>query len=591
MTSTALDASQRAAVEISPEERQLVVAGPGSGKTEVVSALVERLVDLDGAGDAGAVLVISFSNAAVHAVDARLTSRGLGPVTVQTMDSLATEVLRDLATDDYSGLDFDGRVVAASRCLAEQGWDALDGLDHLVVDEIQDVVGVRADFLLAIIDALPDTVGFTLLGDPAQGIYDFQLRPPERGRAARSTTDLASLLSAAEGRHGAIRRHLDGQYRASSREAKVAARLREAALPGGDPGIIDTFYDDVAVADSLEAVADLVRKWSGTTAVLTATNGQALLVAGILRSLGLTVEVRRGAEQRVLAPWIAQLFGDATTDTVSRGVFEQLVADRRPDIDVATTWRSLRGAVGGRGSELDLPRLATRLRTRRPLPPELLVAPTGTVVVSTVHRAKGLEFDNVVLVDFPERTRDADPAGETERLRARFVALTRARTRLVRAVGPDDRALRVFSRRGLHQNRWFLAGRQSWMTFAYEVGIGDVEPGPEGLDEAGPRPALETQLGGPVDLRLDPRASTLDVPVYNLLRHEAVIGRTSLRFGEDLALRIEPRDGRRGPWPTLGGAYVENVCTALVDPQPGGRSRHGLLLAPVVTGLLNINWK
>ena len=75
MTDIVLDDSQLAAVEIEPSARQIVIAGPGSGKTEVVSHLIEHLIDVEGVDPVDGILVISFSNAAVFAADARLRGR------------------------------------------------------------------------------------------------------------------------------------------------------------------------------------------------------------------------------------------------------------------------------------------------------------------------------------------------------------------------------------------------------------------------------------------------------------------------------------------------------------------------------------
>ena len=51
----------------------------------------------------------------------------------------------------------------------------LTDVRHLIVDEVQDLVGVRARLVLAVLATLPPDVGFTLLGDPHQAVYDFQL--------------------------------------------------------------------------------------------------------------------------------------------------------------------------------------------------------------------------------------------------------------------------------------------------------------------------------------------------------------------------------------------------------------------------------
>ncbi|MEV0287212.1 UvrD-helicase domain-containing protein [Kribbella sp. NPDC050820] len=591
MSGLLLDDGQLAAVDISANTRQIVIAGPGSGKTEVVSALIEHLIDDEGVDPIDGMLVISFSNAAVHAADARLRTRvGTRPVNVQTMDSLAGEILRDLSTEDHGRLDFDRRIALATRLLSDESWGRIDDLEHMVVDEVQDIVGVRADFLLAIIAQLPTRAGFTLLGDPAQGIYDFQIRSDRNGRIPPSTTTSPELVKSVAALTETEVRHLTGQYRAVSRDTRAAAMLRAAVLPGGDPSLLDDFHAAVVPVGTVEDVVDLSKRWQGRTAFLTATNGQALLVAGALRTRT-AVEVRRGAHQQVIAAWVARLLGDASTDTIARREFDRRTAERCPGLDPVILWRALRGVEVGKGTEIDLLRLAQRLRGPRPLTPELIDHPTTPFVVSTVHRAKGLEFDNVVLVDFPGHDWLEDTIDPGERLRARFVSLTRARQLISRADGPDDRFVRRFRKPGLHKERWYLGGHKPWMTFGFEIGVADIAPVSAGAADAQAHLTTQVSAGDPLELRLDRRESTLTVPVYTVFHGGVPVGHTSQRFGEDLASRIGTLTVKKGPWPTLTGARVESVATVVVDPHLGSAGRRGLRLAPIVAGLLNIDWK
>jgi hypothetical protein len=211
--------------------------------------------------------------------------------------------------------------------------------------------------------------------------------------------------------------------------------------------------------------------------------------------------------------------------------------------------------------------------------------------VSTVHRAKGLEFDNVVLVDFPEREWLEDTTDPGERLRVRFVSLTRARQLIVRANGPDDRLVRRFRRSGLRTERWYLGGPKAWMTFGFEIGIGDIEPASTHSADAQAHLAAEVTAGDLVELKLDRLESSLTVPVFTVFHEGVAVARTSRQFGEDLAARIGTLTARRRAWPTLTGARVESVATVVVDPHLGSAGRHGLLLAPMITGLLNVGWK
>lgn len=589
MTNIALDLSQRAAATVAPSERQIVIAGPGSGKTEVVSHLVEHLVEDLGVDAAEGLVVLSFSNAAVFAADARLRARRAGPVDVQTVDSLAGEILRDLADTETPQLSFDRRIALATKLLAECDWDRLEAIEHLVVDEIQDVVGVRADFLLLVLGRLPAGAGFTLLGDPAQGIYDFQIRPDAK---PLSTTTSAALLRRAEALGDVTVRHLTGQYRATSRDATRLVALREAVLRADPTGELDDFAADLVPLGSIADAVARARRWSGTTVFLTATNGQAMMVAAEITAAGAMAEVRRSARQRVHASWIARLLADRPTSGVTREELEELVAERAQELEAASLWRALRSVARGRGREVDLRALSAGLRRPRPLMPDLIDRPNLPLVVSTVHRAKGLEFDHVVHVDFPDKAWVDDATDPQTALRTRYVALSRARHHIVRASGPDDRFLRRFELHGMTTPRWYTGGYKPYMTFSYEFRVDDLDRGePPGEDAAAVQCHIAERVrpGDELTLVLDRARSTLTMPVWSLLHEGVVVGRTSEAFGGDLVARIGTLERKRRGWPGLSGARVESVVTVAGDPQPA-TGRHGLWLSPVSAGLLRIDW-
>lgn len=95
------DEDQRSYLNSPHTLRQIVVAGPGSGKTTVA---IQRVVDLDtslsatqGIEHPSAVLFLSFSRASIHAA-AKSMSTDLASLNVefqaQTIDSLAYEICR-----------------------------------------------------------------------------------------------------------------------------------------------------------------------------------------------------------------------------------------------------------------------------------------------------------------------------------------------------------------------------------------------------------------------------------------------------------------------------------------------------------------
>ncbi|MET0432598.1 MAG: UvrD-helicase domain-containing protein [Cellulomonas sp.] len=590
MSDLELDDAQRDAVEIEPGERQVVIAGPGSGKTEVVSRLIERLVEEEGVDATDGILVISFSNAAVFAADRRLRAHGVGPVTVQTMDSLAGEIVHDLGDEDVAGLGFDRRISLATRLLAGEEWDRLEDLEHLVVDEVQDVVGVRADFLMELLRRLPAEAGFTLLGDPAQGIYDWQLQADDRAASRTTSTQLLAWASAMDGvRH----KELTGQYRAVSRDARKVVELRGSVLGTAGRSPLEEMFAGLVSVASVADVVEHARSWSGTTAFLTGTNGQALLVADAIADAGAAVEVRRSAQQPVLASWIARLVADHPTAGITLDELQGRAAEIVPEADPAVLWRALRSVAGGRGREVDIAGLARELKRPRPLAPDLIEPTHAHLIASTVHRAKGLEFDHVVYVDFPHKPwidESADIDGGE--LRTLFVALSRARETLARAEGPDDRGLRSFVSRGDGRRRWYLGGRAPWMTLGFELRVDDLDrTAPPGEGQAGQDYIAESvHAGDPLDLVIDLSRSTVHLPVWELLHRGRTVGRTSEAFGESFVARVRSLEKKKRGWPGLSGARVESVATVSGDRQASGVGRHGLWLSPVCAGMLRIDW-
>ncbi len=78
-----------------------------------------------------------------------------------------------------------------------------------------------------------------------------------------------------------------------------------------------------------------------------------------------------------------------------------------PEARAGVLWRALRGVVGGKGTEVDLLRLgstarwSTAARAGPDRPADARLSPFRRQFTAL----KGLEFDNVVLVDFPDRER------------------------------------------------------------------------------------------------------------------------------------------------------------------------------------------
>lgn len=566
-----LDPEQRRVAFAPVEERLHVTAGPGSGKTETVSARIDHLMEEEGL-EGRELLVISFSRAAVEAIQRRRRAAGPGPSTwVTTLDSLAARLLADEGVD-LAGLSFEKRIRRTIELVEESGASGLmEEVRHVIVDEAQDVVGSRGKLVATLLAALPDDVGFTLLGDPLQGIYDFQLDEefPD-----------PDLLFAAARDCGATEVGLRGQYRAETVDARTAMALRGRADDRGWWIEMMGFTAGMPTV-SLGGVAEQLTGAGDSVAILAQSNAQALVIAGELHRSGIGVELLPRAQDRPLATWLGQALGDAPA-SLDRAGFDAVV--QGIDVETDEAWRLCRRLTRATSKYLDVRELAGRLA--QGAAPIALTRDRASITVSTIHRAKGLEFDRVFLLDPNDWYGENDAAAA----RALYVALTRPRRRLILFGQPeaarfwksDDRTERA------HKSGWKGKGTRNFETRGSDW-RGARPPG--GEDPAAARAELEELLAAPgpvpVDIRLDPYRSTLRRPQYDAYVDDVQVGTLNDVFLEAFLSRL----GKFTSPPILSGAHLTGVETVAGPPQDGPVGRNGLWLSPIIVGPLTLEWR
>jgi hypothetical protein len=589
VTLEGLTPEQREVATAPPDARLLVTAGPGTGKTHTLVARIGNLVEAHDVRPGG-VLALSFSRAAVGELRRRLRATGedAGRVRPVTFDSLATRVLAHVDPDGpWSSQSFDGRIEAAVAQVDGVG-DLLADIEHVCVDELQDLVGVRMRFVRALLDRLD--VGFTLLGDPAQGIYDFSLdddeNPEEDGAPAlyswireRYAGDLVDLT-------------LTVNHRAKSELAKRAALVGPAVV-GSPESAASELVDLLSEAPRLPSIG-VLRNVSvdERTAILCRNNGDALWVSRQLRVDGIDHVLQRGSTNRTVAPWVAQLVSATGGGILNRKRFDatlQVITSITPDPDDA--WSTLR-KVARDDLGIDVSRLVARLREGN-IPDELHASRTAPVVVSTVHRAKGLEFDRVVLID-----KRWKPPWDDEKARTLFVAMTRTIETLVTADLPTvGGCLEVDKRSG----RWLHLGFKWWQRRGFEVRPDDVDvrqpAGSYVLREEAHRVqsllAEEIQPGDPVELRfLRPKIGSPGAS-YSIWCRDSAIGLTTEDFGSDLVHILK----RNKSWDypkRIAELSIDAVRTVGGDgliTEQEGLGPGGAWLAPSLVGMGKFEWK
>lgn len=597
-----LDPSQQAVAFAAPEDRLYVVAAAGQGKTEV---LLERIHSLrnDGLNPADEVLVLSFSRAAVETAQKRASANGLDGVLILTFDALAARIILDEAdeTDALAGT-FETRIRKATEFVRGPELPSLlESVRHILIDEAQDLVGDRAELVLAILEEVGDDLGFTVLGDPLQGIYDFQLDESESKRTSKEFRDyLIDHLQAEP-------MELEGHYRATSEQMEsligIAESIRE--FDGDENYVVsahlelDKFRITLSSSNFLDESGALEPAMSETTALLASTNYEVLVASELLWEEGVPHIVRRKSQDMRADPWIYAVLKGLENKSYAESVILKKLAAVDTEL-VEARWSQLKDAERDyrSHSSLNLALLGMKLRTRS-VPMALTVQDSSQLTVSTVHRSKGLEFTNVIYLPPHNKARAAELSWPTAR--QKYVALSRAREELISSDFPKGaiKPARTLKPGGRWTELRFFGSRTKIARIEFlNADVDDLVPFGRSEEQAVfaqailERPeAVGTAIAGVLD---DSTLGGEAPPRYILLDASNVcVGRTSIGFGYDL--RSAYQDGRQWEWPTeFSGARITSVECAFGNSEETleiGLGPSGIWLVPRLTGLIRPQWK
>lgn len=468
---------QEAVIAAPPGLNTLVIAPPGTGKTDTLIRRICHLV-ADGSvtNPAGEILVLSFTRAAVREITRRVAESvggrhgdDLRYVTARTFDSFATStLLLDRPRAELTGSSYEDRIrllrSLVPQKLGPRAFESLSGVRHLLVDEVQDLNGPRAEMVLDLMRFLiGNGADVLLLGDPAQSIYEFE----------SGTVSSAEFLARARELLDPLEIRYSEYFRFSEDMRSFAVDARAAMGPDGDEpdgATLLELIDGLGAPALLQDVASSIVSGT-TTAILTRNNAEAYQAALWLREHGVRVSLHHGARGDTWPGWIARLVAGFRDETMSRALaerrWERLVLGALMVPGFSEAWRFLDAQGVVRDDALDLRRLSRHVRERSPIP-----APGEgpDVTVSTVHLSKGLEFDQVFILQ-PGN----DVEGAPEELRILYVASTRARRRL-RLLARDPGVFLRF-KRGWKNQRPFhhLVRRKDEALAILLEGTGDLD--------------------------------------------------------------------------------------------------------------------
>jgi hypothetical protein len=435
------DPEQSAVIAMPAERRILVSAGPGMGKTAVACARVAKLIS-DGVEPAN-IWLISFTRTAVREIRnriAQLTAREdrASSVKITTLDSHAWHLAQGFdstaALKAFKGYD---ETIESVIALLKNGSDELDeyleGIEHLIVDEAQDLVGSRAELVFQLIQRLPVTCGVTVFTDEAQAIYGWSGDNTNNGASEPPAASLVHRLAWAKFEKTQLRTI----HRTSSASLKSIFESTRAKVLRQRPDVLEKVLE---VRTDIESFADgtveeVMRQQLGDhddVLLLFRRRGEVLMASSFLLDGGIRHRIRMSGTPVCIAPWVAIILRDYTERTITKAQFyerwqSRIDAESQIHPTANYAWTQLMGMAGDHGGRVEIRRLRAKLGVSNP-PLAVCTPELGSAgsIVGTIHASKGREADRVHLM-LPHVSDDDNKRALDEEGRVLFVGATRAR--------------------------------------------------------------------------------------------------------------------------------------------------------------------
>jgi len=443
-----IEVEQDVVIFAEPSERIIVNAGPGTGKTHT---LIEKLIYMvnEQEVDPEEILVLCFSRAAVEVIEKRLQDAYLNErlgmnwhsIDIRTFDSFATHLLsyaaeneKDLLGKSFSlgNLDYDGRIGAATD-IVRKSRELIEQCSHLFVDEVQDLVSVRAQFVKQLLLSISDDAGYTLLGDACQSIYDYQIHGGEIDSSKFYSWLFEIQVDSKFWSFGI-------NYRQASELEKLGNQYRDAILTGSDNSRIkatnEIFKNVEELLDfdlrntSVEEIGLLTE--DKNLGILTRTNGQALKISTWFRTAGIPHNVQKRLTDNSLNIWIANILRDYENDTLDRDTFVELYSEKGDfTIDPEDVWNVIQKTQNESKNRYHVHDILYGILNNSKAKEFYASSGDEQITISNIHRSKGREFHKIVL---PNEVLVADDKETKDLLehKVSYVAVTRAKEKIYR---------------------------------------------------------------------------------------------------------------------------------------------------------------
>lgn len=431
----------------SDEERRIVVnATPGAGKTAIACAKISHLID-EGVS-ASQIWLLSFTRTAVQELKDRIASfanedMDVIGVKIATIDSRAWQLRFGMTDEKGKNLfqNYDLSISEALKLLEDNPEDfeqAFESISHVIIDEAQDITGVRLQLIEQIVKMLPSTCGVTIFGDEAQAIYGFT-----------SDEELEEINAAGQNYLSVVKKRyskdfeflqLNSMHRTKNINLQRLIDELRLNIQVDSPELVINQKDaakKITQAADRSGAAFKAEEIHGLddTLILFRRRSDVLQACNFANQSNVRYRIRMGGLPVVCRPWIGQLLFGRNNELISSDEFNKFWQEGGNKIldcgDSAFSGFKRLMSVANQGGKISVKKL--RNATSRSVPPvELCIPDLGTEgpILGTIHASKGREAENVRLFMNPISKSDASDEKKAEETRILFVGASRAKQSL-----------------------------------------------------------------------------------------------------------------------------------------------------------------
>lgn len=454
------DKEQKEILEYPGEDRLLVNAGPGTGKTAVACGRVAYLINnIDCDINPEEILIISFTRAAIKEIRNRIGlylefPEDIFSIRIATLDSFAYKIceLFDKKFLDTNPV-FDQTISHASHLLIEnkEASQLIKKLiRHLIIDEAQDIVGLRAQFVIAIMACLDEDAGITVFSDEAQAIYGFS-NDQQMTCGKERQNNLPELLRNNKIFSFSLKELLTVHRTTNPDLKRLFTETRQRILlPDLCP--LDKYHrvkediQNVAVKINFNKLNSKINESSnndGETLILFRRRLEVLYASYFLaKEQNLQHRIRMSGHPVSIYPWVGACLSEYTSPLLERKTFEELweenIAGTKMEfIEMEHAWNLLT-SVGrkNKNNVVELKTIRSELSKQKPLA-DFCYPDTGHSgpILGTIHMSKGREAGTIHFI-MPRNASEGEDPDDTysidydEESKVLFVGATRGRQSL-----------------------------------------------------------------------------------------------------------------------------------------------------------------